>query len=136
MKRDRVKDQFLEQIRKIPIIQVACEKAGIARSTVYRWRDEDPEFCKEFDKALAEGETFINEMSESQLISLIKDKSWSAISYWLSHRHPRFKPKLEISGEVTHRERREYTEEEKELFKEALRLAMPKDEKSENGTGQ
>lgn len=136
MKRDRVKDQFLEQIRKIPIVQVACEKIGIARSTAYRWREEDPEFSKEFDKALAEGEAFINEMSESQLISLIKDKSWQAISFWLRSRHPKFKNKIEVSGEVTHRERREYTEEEKELFKEALRLAMPKDKKDEHGADQ
>ena len=42
MKKDKVKDAFLEQLRKVPIIQVACEKVGISRNSVYRWKNEDP----------------------------------------------------------------------------------------------
>ena len=29
-------------------------KGGVARSTFYRWKDEDPKFAKEADEALAE----------------------------------------------------------------------------------
>lgn len=91
VKKDRTKILFLTQIHKIPIIQVACEKVGVARSTIYRWIDEDKEFAKALKEALAEGETLINEMSESQLISLIREKNWQAISFWLRKRSPRFK---------------------------------------------
>jgi predicted DNA-binding transcriptional regulator AlpA len=40
----------------VPIIQFACEKIGIARSSAYRWMDEDDEFKKEVTQALAEGD--------------------------------------------------------------------------------
>ena len=142
MKKNRVQKLFLEQLRKIPIIQVTCEKLDISRVSIHKWRKADPLFDKAVEDALTEGETILNDLGEAQLVSLMKDKHWASIAFWLSHRHPRFKPKLEISGEVTHRERREYTEEEKKLFKEALRLAMPKDirpekdkdEQSDHGT--
>jgi len=122
MKKDRIKDSFIEQIRKIPIIQVACEKVGVARSSVYRWRDEDEEFRKELEEALAEGETLINEMSESQLISLIRDKSWQAISFWLRKRSPKFKDRVEVTGSIES-PKNELTPEQQTIVSEALRLA-------------
>lgn len=122
MKKDRTKDLFLEQIRKIPIIQVACEKVGVARSSVYRWRDEDEEFCKELEKALTEGEALINEMSESQLISLIREKSWQAISFWLRKRSPKFKDRVEVTGSIESPQN-ELSLEQQVIVTEALRLA-------------
>src|SRR3990167_2152319 len=97
MKKNKKKDDFLAELRKIPIIQVACEKVGLSRTSVYRWKDEDPEFKKEMEKAMADGEAFVNDMSESQLLTLIKEKDWSAISFWLRHHHSAYKNKLEIS---------------------------------------
>ncbi len=122
MKKDRTKELFLAQIRKIPIIQVACEKVGVARSSVYRWRDEDEEFNKELEQALAEGEALINEMSESQLISLIREKSWQAISFWLRKRSPKFRDRVEVSGNIT-APQNELTPEQQAIVTEALRLA-------------
>ncbi len=121
MKRDRVKDIFLDQLRKFPIIQAACEKAGISRSTAYRWLEENPEFGKEVDAALEEGEKFMNEMSESQLITLIKEKNFSAISLWLRNRHPKFRPKLDITARIELQE--ELNPEEEEIVRKALELA-------------
>ena len=125
MKKDKKKDEFLEQLKKIPIVQVSCEKTSISRNSVYRWRKEDENFAKAMADALAEGEELVNDMGESQLLALIKDKNWAAVSFWLRHRHPKYKEKVEITGQLIH-EKRELTEEEKELIKEALRLAMPK----------
>lgn len=124
--KSKKKGEFVEQLKRIPIVQVACEKIGLSRNTVYRWRKEDKEFNKAMDDALAEGEALINDMSESQLLTLIKEKNWSSISFWLRHRHPKYKEKVEISGQLIH-EKRELTEEEKGLIKEALRLALPKE---------
>lgn len=125
MKKTRKKEEFLEQLRKIPIVQVCCEKVGVSRNSVYRWRKEDDDFNKAMAEALAEGEAFITDMSESQLISLIKDKHFPAVHLWLRQHHPKYKDKVEITGRFIH-ERREQTAEDKELIKEALRLAMPK----------
>ena len=121
MKKNRTKNEFLEQLRKIPIIQVACEKVGISRNSVYRWRNEDAEFCKDMDKALIEGEELINDMSESQLVSMIRDKNWQAISFWLRKRNPKFRDRLEVNTTTLPQE--ELSPEEEAVVKEALRLA-------------
>jgi len=75
MKKPKYSKQFLEEIKKVPIVQVACEKTGLSRNTVYRWKREDKEFAKAFDEALADGVNYVNDMSESQLLQLIKDRT-------------------------------------------------------------
>lgn len=120
MKKNKKQGEFLGQLRKIPIVQVACEKTGISRNSVYRWRNEDEKFKKEFDEALAEGEALINDMSESQLLTLIKEKNWSAISFWLKHRNPRFTDKIEIT---TKKDLEELTPEQETIVRQALELA-------------
>lgn len=121
MKKDRVADLFLEQLRKIPVVQVACDKAGVARNSVYRWRNEDAEFRKAMDEAMAEGEGILNDLGEAQLLSLMKEKNWNAISFWLRKRNPKFKDRIEV---VSSREpQEELTPEQEAIVKEALRLA-------------
>lgn len=84
------KEKVLEFLRTTPIIEVATKKTGIGRSTYYRWRSEDPEFAKSSDDALEDGIALINDMTESQLISLIKEKKFQAVQFWLKHNHKRF----------------------------------------------
>lgn len=91
MKKKRVRDKFLKELEKIPIVQVACERVGISRQTVYRWRNEDPEFLYAMGVALNQGEELLNDVAESQLFALVKDKNFSAIRYHLSRRHPKYK---------------------------------------------
>lgn len=122
MKDAKYKRVFLEHLRKIPIIQVACEKSGVSRATVYRWREKEARFRKELEAALAEGEALINDMSESQLISLIREKSYSAISFWLRHRHQKFRERIEVSGTLETKQEK-LSKEEAKLVRKALRLA-------------
>ena len=68
---------FLDQLKKFPIVQLACEKAKISRNSIYRWRREDETFAKDMDDAITEGEAMVNDMSESQLIQLIKEKNFT-----------------------------------------------------------
>lgn len=122
MKKKKIKNTFLEQLRKIPIVTVACEKVGISRNSVYRWRNEDEEFLKEMDQALADGEALVNDMGESQLLSLIQEKNWSAISFWLRHRNPKFRERIEVNANI--KKLTEKLDPEREsIVKEALRLA-------------
>lgn len=120
-KKNKVKDAFLAELRKIPIVQVACEKSGISRQSVYRWRNEDKGFKKEIDKALSEGEALVNDMSESQLLTLIKEKNFSAIRFWLNHRNPKFKDRVEVTTKVDVDE--ELTPEQKAVVRKAFKLA-------------
>lgn len=114
-KSDKAKDAFLEQLRKTPILQIACEKMGVHRMSIYRWKQEDPEFAKAVDEAMLEGRLMVNDLAESQLIGAIKDRNMTAIIAWLKHNHPGYKTKLEIEG------RMEVIEKLPPEFKEALK---------------
>jgi hypothetical protein len=127
MKKNKYQDQFLEELARIPIIQVACEKTGLSRNSVYRWRKEDTAFSKRMDEAIAEGVALVNDMSESQLLNLIKEKNWSAISFWLKHRNDNYKNKLEIT---TKDDPEELTPAQAKVVKQALKLAKITQSKS------
>lgn len=124
MKKSRLKNTFLEELKRIPIIQVACEKVGISRTSVYRWREKDKKFTEEMDTALAEGEALINDLTEAQLLNMIKEKEWCAISFWLKHRNPKFKEKVEVSGTIKN-ENEILSVEQEQLLRDALQLALP-----------
>lgn len=91
------KKRLIEQLRKTPIVQIACEKTGISRATFYRWCQEE-EFAKEARDSLQKGKSLVNDLAESQLISSIKDKRLPAISFWLKYNHPDYRTKVELSG--------------------------------------
>lgn len=120
MKKNKVKDAFLAELRRVPIVGVACEKISLSRNSVYRWRNEDPEFKKEMDAALAEGEALVNDMSESQLLSLIREKNWQAIRYWLDRRNPKFRERIEVTTADNRDD--ELTPQQEALVRKALEL--------------
>lgn len=120
-KKHKVKHVFLDELRKIPIVQVACERVGVSRNSIYRWRRKDKAFAKEMEQALAEGEDLVNDMSESQLLTLIKEKNFSAIRFWLNHRSPKFKNKVEVTNKVDIDD--ELTPEQQAVVKKALEIA-------------
>ncbi len=120
-KTDQTKEALLEQLRKTPIVQIACEKLGISRWTFYRWKKEDADFAKKVDEALLEGCLLVNDLAESQLISAIKDRNMHAVMAWLKHHHPSYKTRVEIEGKLETVQ--EMTDEQKELVQKALELA-------------
>lgn len=122
MKTDKNKQLLIEQLRKIPIVLVACEKMGVSRATFYRWFREDEKFKELAQEALGEGKNLINDMAESQLISSIKDKNFQDIAYWLKHNHPNYSNKLELSGKISTQSEK-LTPEQEEIVKLALQNA-------------
>lgn len=126
-KKETTKQLFIEQIRKTPIMQAACEKVGVPRGTVYRWKKEDPEFAKALDDALSEGRSMVSDAAVSQLLTAIKAGDLGAIKFWLRHFDENFKTKVEFSGTMLHI-REELTEEEALMVGEALKyLGIPDD---------
>ena len=121
MKKIKLQKQFFEELRKVPIVQVACEKTGLSRNSIYRWKKEDNKFSEKMDQAISDGVAFVNDMSESQLLTMIKEKNWSAISFWLKHRNDNYKNKVELSGVVN--TINELSPEQEKLVKKALGLA-------------
>ena len=122
MKTDKNKQLLIEQLKKTPIIQIACEKINIGRATFYRWKKDDENFSTQVDEALLDGNELVNDMAESQLISSIKDKNFQAIAYWLKHNHPNYSNKLELSGKIS-TQTEKLTPEQEEIVKLALQNA-------------
>lgn len=123
IRQEKEKWLLLDQLRKMPIVQVACERTGIGRTTYYRWRKDDETFRATADEALAEGELLLNDMSESQLVSLIKDKSFAAVHLWLRHHHPKYGNKLEVTTRIR-ADDGELTPEQEALVREALGVPL------------
>lgn len=116
------KETVLDNLSKMPIIETACRQSGVGKSTFYRWRKEDPKFNKAVNEALKEGTLLINDMAETQLVSAIKDKNISAITYWLKHHHPTYATRVEVMAHISNFNQ-ELTPEQKAIVEEALRLA-------------
>jgi len=127
MKSKATKQQFFDELKKVPIIQVACERTGISRQTIYRWRLDDKDFARGMDEAMTDGVAFVNDMSESQLLTMIKEKSWSAISFWLRHRNDNYKNKIEVT---TKEDIEELSPSQQKIVKQALKLASLNKSKS------
>ena len=120
-RQSREKQLMIEQLRKTPIVQVCCEKLGIARTTFYDWCKRDPDFAKAIDAALSDGTGLMNDMAESQLLAAVRDGNLGAITYWLKHRHPAYATKMEVKAELK-RVNETLTPEQEALVERALRL--------------
>jgi len=127
MKNEKDKKVFLENLRKIPIVQASCERSTVSHASVYRWKKEDKKFAKDMEEALTEGEALINDLSEGQLITLIKDKNFPAIRFWLNHRHAKFRDHVNITAKFEKQE--DLTPEQEKIIREALKLANPDNSK-------
>lgn len=94
------KEELIEILSKNPILQPALDRCGISRATFFRWKNEDKKFKEAADKAIAEGRVLISELSESKLLSAIKNENLGAIKFWLQNNDPRYAQKLVMKGEV------------------------------------
>lgn len=116
------KELVIENLKKIPIVQVVCEKSGIARSTYYRWHHDDEEFAQEADEALASGRGFINDLAESQLLKAIQNGDMTGIIFWLKHNHHQYGNRLELTANIKSNNE-PLSEEQQALITKALELA-------------
>ena len=113
------KELMLKALREMPIIAVACEKASVGRTTFYSWRKNNKEFLRLSDEAMKNGEEFLNDMAKSQLVSLMKDKYWPPIKYYLEHRHPEY-----IEKDYTKVKTESLTKEQQTLVRQALKFVV------------
>lgn len=121
------KTKLIAELRKTPIVQVACERTGVPRTTFYRWTRHDPQFAEGCEAAMEESSGMINDMAESQLIAAIKDKNMSSITFWLKHNHRNYETRVKVDARVRP-EPEELTPEQAALVEKALQhagLLMP-----------
>lgn len=122
LRQNKMKEAFLDQLKRTPTIETACQKVVIARATVYRWMKTNKKFEVRVDEALNDGRAFMSDIAENQLFSLIGDKKIEAIRLYLSTHNSRYGNKLELSGKVSTKDE-PLTDEQKTLIKKALRLS-------------
>ena len=116
-----IKKKFLEALRELPIIEVACKKSGVSRTTCYRWWEKDNAFAQECEHALQQGREFINDMSESVMLQLIKEKKMPAIALWLKHNSSRYGARA--TSRTLPVQMPELSAKETKLFRKALALS-------------
>ncbi len=89
---DEQKEILIEELRKHGVVDFACKKAGIARSSYYRLIKNN-RFRKRVLEAKMEGIDVNNDMAESVIINGVRRKDIGAAKYWLEHNHTRYKKK-------------------------------------------
>jgi len=120
-KQDTLKLKLIEQLRQMPIVQMACSRAGVPRPTYYRWRKEDAQFRADCDDALKDGVGLINDLAESKVIAGISEGKPVFVMAWLNNRHPSYtrprRPDPEGRDEIedTRRRIREFLDEDDHL---------------------
>lgn len=120
-RQEQEKSILIEQLKKTPIVQIACEKTGTGRTTYYRWRKEDEAFEKEADTALKEGKSLVNDVAESQLLGAIREGNMTAIIFWLKNHHNEYANRVEVTAKLA--EQDPLNPEQEAIIREAIRLA-------------
>jgi hypothetical protein len=115
--------EFLQHLKRNGNIELSAQKAGIHRSTIYRWTDEFEDFQKAMSYAMKEGVSVMSDNVELWLLKAAKDGNATAITFYLRNRHPaylhvRFQEKYidaiaqglknEVAGELTPEQRKEH----------------------------
>jgi hypothetical protein len=88
--KEKLKKAVVVQLRKTPLVQFACEKTGVGRSTYYKWRAEDNIFARVADRAIESSRFLMNDLAESKLLNQIQGDILPAITFWLRHNHPKY----------------------------------------------
>ncbi len=75
--------ELTKELEKNYLLQGACNKLGLTRSTVYRWMQENEEFAVKLRTAQAIGRRSMSDYVESKLLKNIGDHNQRAIEFWL-----------------------------------------------------
>ena len=127
VRQQKEKEKVLEELEKMPIIEVAVKKAGSSSSTFYRWKQEDPIFARAAVEALNKGLQHMNDVAESKVISGIYGNDKTYVIFWLKNRHKNYTDKQHHTHEMP--EHLPLTEERKEQIANAMRAwSEPVDE--------
>jgi predicted DNA binding protein len=118
----KIREAFIEQLKRTPTIETSCQKVGVGRATIYRWMKKSKVFEASVQEALLEGRLLMNDVAENQLFALIGEKKYEAIKFYLSTHNSRYSNKIELSGSVSTNDT-PLTKEQKKLIREALKLS-------------
>ena len=84
------RNKILGFLRENPNFQRACKKAGFARSTVYRWMEDDASFRDNVRDAQEIGQDTMNDYTEAKLVENVQNNIQRAIEFYLRHNNPKY----------------------------------------------
>lgn len=119
------KEKFLKVLEKSPVVTVACEHSGVSKATFYRWKSDDKEFAEKVSIAMSEGNSFVNDMAIAQLISIVKEKHFGGIKFWLEKNHPDYASRMHVTADVELEEFKLSPELEALVRKALLLVSLP-----------
>lgn len=90
-KSKRVIRSLFSELEKTGIASNACSKLGIARSTYYRWYNDDIEFRMGADEAVEAGRANMIDFAESKLVQNVNEGSQRAVEFYLKHNDTRYR---------------------------------------------
>lgn len=127
IKRIRTDQELLiEQLKKTPVVQIACERTSIGRSSYYRWLEDYPDFAKRSNEAIKDGESLVSDMAESQLLAAIRDGNLGAVEFWLKSHHKNYTNRIEITSNNNNEE---LSPDQQKLIEKALAVLSKDNQK-------
>lgn len=95
---DQKKEQVLAFISEGCSITGACRQAGVGRSTLYTWMQEDPALKEAVDQAYVEGTEYI---ADNLTTRAIRGDTTASIFILKSRDPAKYREKYEVAGSVT-----------------------------------
>jgi predicted DNA-binding transcriptional regulator AlpA len=101
LNRNKVENALIIELEKNYLLQRACKKLGLTRSTVYRWMKDDEAFAMRVRAAQSVGRRNISDFVESKLLKNIEDRNQRAIEYWLKSNNDHYRaPEKDLHGRI------------------------------------
>lgn len=72
--RDRTKEIFINILEKVHTVMVAAKLVGVNKVTLYRWRNEDPDFAEKWDNAIEYSSDALESATYLKLAEMYNDK--------------------------------------------------------------
>jgi hypothetical protein len=85
---------FLENLKQMPFIQVACKNTSISRATIYRWMKDNDRFRRKVQKAIKTGREGLIEIAEIALVKKFRSGDMNAIKFFLQHNSKQYRTKM------------------------------------------
>lgn len=82
--------ELVKELEKNYLLQRACNKSGLTRSTVYRWMRADESFANKIRVAQTIGRRYMSDFVESKLLKNIENGDQRAIEFWLKNNNEHY----------------------------------------------
>ena len=87
------KSKLIRILEETPLVNYACKKVGIGRTTFYRWVHSNPDFRREVERAIESGRSQWIEVAESALMKNVKNGTMDAVKFFLVNNAEQYAPK-------------------------------------------